>query len=126
MRRYLQKTWLPLIILGLSIGLPLPSGGHILGIPSICPFQNITGIPCPGCGLTRSFVCLGHGRFKEAFFYHPAGPVLFTAMLIYLLLSLPAFSLEKVRLYSPHLGVACLSLLLMIWSVRLAGLFPWP
>ncbi len=37
----------------------------------------MTGLPCPGCGLTRSFVSLGHGHFWEALHWHPLGPALF-------------------------------------------------
>lgn len=127
MRRYLQQNFVPLIILGLSLGLPLPdSQGHILHIPSLCPFHNLTGTPCPGCGLTRSFVSCGHGHFRQAFLYHPAGPVLFAALVIYLLLAIPANGLQFFRPYQRHLGVAAASLLGVVWSVRLAGLFPWP
>jgi hypothetical protein len=58
--------------------LPLPgSDGRILHLPSICIFYDTTGLPCPGCGLTRSFVCLAHGRLAEAFRWHPLGPLVF-------------------------------------------------
>jgi hypothetical protein len=61
-----------------SILLPLPaSNGRIAHLPSVCLFYNLTGLPCPGCGLTRSFVCLGHGHWREALHWHPLGPLLF-------------------------------------------------
>ena len=31
-----------------------------------CIFKNITGIPCPGCGLTRGFRALFNGNIIEA------------------------------------------------------------
>ncbi len=34
--------------------------------PVICPFRRLTGLPCPGCGLTRSWVDLMHGRVADA------------------------------------------------------------
>lgn len=37
----------------------------------LCLVKNITGIPCPGCGLTRSFLSLLSGHLSKAFFYHP-------------------------------------------------------
>ena len=62
-----------------SVLLPLPRGasGQIGAFPSVCLFYHLTGLPCPGCGLTRSFVSLGHGRFWESLHWHPLGPVLF-------------------------------------------------
>ena len=57
-----------------SAALPLPGpDGRIARLPSVCPFHALTGLPCPGCGLTRAFVCLGHGRWAEALHWHPAG-----------------------------------------------------
>ncbi|WP_207662140.1 DUF2752 domain-containing protein [Clostridium sp. AM58-1XD] len=45
-----------------------------------CPIRYVTGIPCPGCGMTRAFLSLLSGHVREAFSYHPlfwAVPVLF-------------------------------------------------
>ena len=33
---------------------------------SACIFRNLTGLPCPGCGMTRGFVAMGHGRLGDA------------------------------------------------------------
>lgn len=32
-----------------------------------CYFRRITGLDCPGCGLTRGFIALFHADFAEAF-----------------------------------------------------------
>lgn len=65
-------------VYALAFLLPIPADdGRILGLPSICPFNNLTGLPCPGCGLTRGFVCLAHGRFVEALHWHPLSPFIF-------------------------------------------------
>ena len=42
-------------------------------LPGTCTFQNVTGIPCPGCGLTRSFISLVHRNLADAWRYNPAG-----------------------------------------------------
>ena len=62
-----------------SVLLPLPHGrgGQIGHLPSVCLFYHLTGLPCPGCGLTRSFVCLSHGDLFEALHWHPLGPALY-------------------------------------------------
>ena len=45
--------------------------------PVVCPFRLATGLPCPGCGLARSWVALGHGDLDSAFARHAFGPLLF-------------------------------------------------
>ncbi len=56
------------LILALSVVLP-PKG---LGI-TVCWLQAISGLPCPGCGLTRSVTSLTHGHLESALRYHPFG-----------------------------------------------------
>jgi Protein of unknown function (DUF2752) len=34
--------------------------------PVVCPFRLVTGLPCPACGLTRSWVFAMHGQWSEA------------------------------------------------------------
>lgn len=36
-----------------------------------CVFHALTGLYCPGCGGTRSFLFLIHGHFIRSFIYHP-------------------------------------------------------
>lgn len=49
-----------------------------------CPFKMITGIDCPGCGLTRAFCCILLCDFSAAVQYHPLSPLIFIE-LVYLL-----------------------------------------
>ncbi len=59
----------PLVALGLA---PLAAGallpvGSMLDGPLLCPFQALSGAPCPFCGATRAFVLFGHadGRWID-------------------------------------------------------------
>lgn len=57
---------------------PSESGeGHLtigsLPIPDTCTFKNLTGLPCPGCGLTRSIVAASHGDVMQSFHLHRLG-----------------------------------------------------
>ncbi len=40
-----------------------------------CPFHLSTGLPCPGCGLTRGTLALVQGRWQESWRYHPFSPL---------------------------------------------------
>jgi hypothetical protein len=68
-----KTSILAAIALGLSF--LLPKGGD-LGV-SLCYFKRWTDLPCPGCGLTRCFTCISHGRFHDAFNFHPMGPLVY-------------------------------------------------
>lgn len=50
-----------------------PDGNYF----TICGFKNLTGLPCPGCGLAHSFCALAKGHILSAFEYNALGPVLF-------------------------------------------------
>jgi hypothetical protein len=45
-------------------------------VPPLCPLHEYLGIPCPGCGLTRSFILLAEGKFVKAFEMNRVGFVL--------------------------------------------------
>jgi hypothetical protein len=37
----------------------------------LCAVKALTGLDCPGCGMTRAFLLIGHGRIAEANGMHP-------------------------------------------------------
>lgn len=54
-------------------------GYHLLHTESqgasstLCLFKNVTGIPCPSCGVTRSIMLLLQGDLMEALQMNPIG-----------------------------------------------------
>jgi len=42
---------------------------HLVGIG--CPIRFLTGVSCPGCGMTRAALSLLCLRFSDALYYHP-------------------------------------------------------
>jgi hypothetical protein len=58
--------------------------------PIVCPFRLVTGLPCPGCGLTRSWVYLAHGDFSEALRANPFGYVTMAAAAVLIVAVLAA------------------------------------
>jgi hypothetical protein len=53
----------------------LPLLGQVL--PAMCHWKRLTGLDCPGCGLTRCFIALAHGDIAAAWRFNPAGILLF-------------------------------------------------
>jgi len=76
-----------LVIVGVFLILPFflgfePGAGNrvMIGscrLPYTCMTRQVFGVNCPGCGLTRSFVLLTHGRARESFTAHRVGPLLY-------------------------------------------------
>ncbi len=64
------RTWQWLSIIALGVALLLPLGAVDV---SICVFYNMTGLPCPGCGLSRSLHSFVHLQPGHALMYHPLG-----------------------------------------------------
>jgi hypothetical protein len=49
-----------------------------------CPFQQTTGLPCPGCGFTRGTLRLLAGDWRMALSYHPFTPLVVPAIALLL------------------------------------------
>jgi len=64
-------AWICAALLGLSALLPADGVPGFLPGLDTCAFHAATGLPCPGCGLTRAFIALSHGRFHAAWGLHP-------------------------------------------------------
>lgn len=92
---------------------------HITGVNTGCYMKAFTGLPCPGCGMTRAWLCAFHLDFRSAFFYHPLflSPVLVIILLfletschikmpkwvyIILLILLIGVYIIRMLLYFPH------------------------
>lgn len=70
-----RSVWVSLAALGVVVlSLVLPPGGPPF---PMCQFKVMTGLPCLGCGLTRSFIGMAHLNLARAATFHPASLFLF-------------------------------------------------
>ena len=70
------------IVVASAILTPTDSVVMLFGweVPPLCTWKRITGMDCPGCGLTRSFTYMGHGELLSAYGRHRLGPLLYAGV----------------------------------------------
>jgi len=93
---------------------------QVLGITIYaCPFQATTGLPCPGCGLTRGTTALLRGDLQQALAFHPFSPlVVICVVLLVLSLILPeaprSKMLNRIEALERRTGLGLLGLLALM------------
>ena len=94
----------------------------------LCPFRAVTGLPCPGCGMTRAFCSMGHGDLAGAFGYNALAPFVFAAALLVWAHALATLlglgrvraALERLK-PTPSVAGLMLAVTLAWWVVRLSA-----
>jgi hypothetical protein len=107
------------------------AGLHIgllsLGLPSWdCPFFKLTGIPCPGCGLTRACLLLLRGDVQASIKFHAFAPVFLVLISILIIGTLLPRSLTEPLIHKAEtlerqtgLTIIILGGLILYWLARL-------
>lgn len=94
---------------------------------SVCIYKNITGYPCPGCGMTRSTISLFRGDFLQSLMWNPLAIIVnimaITAliwMLYDLITNKPSFDkISKIKLHPIYLIIIALIVLAnWIWNFK--------
>ena len=89
------------------------------GSPVICPFRRVTGLPCPACGLTRSWQAAAHLRLGESLGDHPLGAATFLGA-VAIALDTGADSPRFARRREVQLSAGALWIATWLWRVRRA------
>lgn len=90
--------------------------------PTICPFANITGMACPGCGMTRAASRLLRGDFVSAVEFHPLVPAVAAVAIAgwgWLLLRRAGLVRPMSNRVLNTIMVVALAALLAVWVLRL-------
>lgn len=99
-------------------------GAYLLKIE--CPIHSITGLYCPGCGITRMFVSIIELEFYQAFRYNP---LLFIYLIFLLLYAIYYFVLTKINIKPIKISNKFLYVIIVITVLfgimRNINLFSW-
>ena len=95
-------------------------------LPHLCVSRSLLGVSCPGCGLTRSFIYLAHGQWRESWHVHRLGWLLAGLVVV----QFPYRGLILTRVMRPlsswaaqWLVLAVVGLLIMNWILTMTGSF---
>ena len=91
-----------------------------------CPILLATGVPCPGCGLTRASAALLEGDWRSMAALHIFAPVILAVILLsgviaFLPVKLRAQVIDRIESIElrTHLSLIILLSLLLYWGLRL-------
>jgi hypothetical protein len=75
----LRHPCLPILLAGLAA---IQIGLTAAGWPSWqCPIYAVSGLPCPGCGLSRAAVLLAQGQWKASIQMHAFAPAVMLGLI---------------------------------------------
>jgi Protein of unknown function (DUF2752) len=50
---------------------------------TVCPIKNVTGVPCPACGTTRSMLSMFNGDVSESVNHNPLGLLMMVLIIVF-------------------------------------------
>jgi hypothetical protein len=132
-RRHWEMLALACGIIALAVAMIVRKDGHAafallpgVPIPSTCPSQTIFGVDCPGCGLTRSFICFAHGDWHGAWSHNRVGWLLALTVVLqipYRLVALLGHNRRPLGRRVPELlGIVLIVALIGNWALRMLGI----
>ncbi|MBI2486357.1 MAG: DUF2752 domain-containing protein [Deltaproteobacteria bacterium] len=112
-------VWLGLFLLIHLVGI---SRNEVLEhLPIFCPFKALTGILCPGCGMTRAFLAIAEADFVGAFHFNPFSIPLF-AFFVLSAFKIPLPIPQRVNNYLPTFMFIVI-ILWWFWTRLVPGVF---
>ncbi|MEO7100995.1 MAG: DUF2752 domain-containing protein [Luteolibacter sp.] len=95
----------------------------------VCTFHQLTGLNCPGCGMTRAAHATLHGRIGEAFRFNPVGMVLLPMAGVGIAIDLVGWIREKPLPFRLNVGArgawAIVWILVVFWILRNIPYWPF-
>jgi hypothetical protein len=93
-----------------------------------CPFRMLTGLSCPGCGVTRALHQIVHGHFAVAFMLNPlfliSIPFILIAFLRYSIIVMSG-GVPRKNALPPNYIYAIFFIVMTFWIFRNTPFYPF-
>ena len=96
-----------------------------------CPIYFVSGMPCPGCGLSRAMTFIIWGHWHAAFEMHAFAPLLLIAVMFFAVTAAMPRRLQQTVLLcvadlEGRTGITIIVMvaIFMYWGLRVAGVIP--
>ncbi len=93
-----------------------------------CPIRFVSGVPCPGCGLSRAMALFIQGNWQSAICVHAFAPILLVAVGFLAISAIMPRELQheaarRVAAWESRTGIVAIALVAMFiyWGLRLSG-----
>ena len=104
-------------------------GALVLSGAPLCPFAFLSGLPCPGCGLTRAGFCLLRGDLGGAVAMSPLSPVVVPFVALVVARAFWLYLRGRAALpprWVTRGAIGLWAALIVVWALRFTGLFGGP
>jgi hypothetical protein len=92
--------------------------------PTICPMALLTGVACPGCGMSRAIAWMFRGELERSVGYHPLAPLVVVISIVAVVWALGrrfrGWRTPRTAVLNGGLIVLA-ALLIAVWIARLAS-----
>lgn len=95
---------------------------YLTGYPIPCIFHKITGLYCPGCGITRMFISILRLKFIDAFHYNCFA---FILLIIFIILNLIKIITQKNIMIKNSVLYVIIALAIVFAILRNMPYFSW-
>ncbi|HVV99180.1 MAG TPA: DUF2752 domain-containing protein [Planctomycetaceae bacterium] len=126
---HVNILWLAVAVIALSAALQVLPDGRVAFIgwessplPHTCMSRRMWNVSCPGCGLTRSFIYLAHGQWRESLAVHRVGWLLALLVVVQIPYRLLCLARPQVALppsYTNRVCISVVALLVVNWLLNL-------
>ena len=115
-----RREWLNLLLMhAMLLAAALLYMGIMVKLEIYCPIRHVTGIPCPGCGMSRALGCLLRLDFEGSLRSNPA--LLPCMMALFVMINRETILLEKVSMRVKDVIIALgFGFTIAVYIVRMA------